>query len=86
MVQLDGARTTGEERILIIGATNRPQELDEAVKRRFQKRLYIPLPNSDSRRDLIKTIIERDTAKGNKFDLPTEVQKIICCCLSILET
>lgn len=29
MIQLEGARSTSEERILIIGATNRPQELDE---------------------------------------------------------
>lgn len=29
-----------------IGATNRPQELDEAARRRLTKRLYIPLPSS----------------------------------------
>ena len=29
LVQLDGASTVGEERILIVGATNRPQDLDE---------------------------------------------------------
>nr|CAI5828105.1 unnamed protein product [Callosobruchus analis] len=44
LVQLDGAMTDNEERILVIGATNRPQELDEAARRRFVKRLYIPLP------------------------------------------
>ncbi|CAG9829809.1 unnamed protein product [Diabrotica balteata] len=44
LVQLDGATTDNEERILVIGATNRPQELDEAARRRFVKRLYIPLP------------------------------------------
>ena len=78
LVQLDGAKTTGEERILVIGSTNKPHELDEAVRRRLQKRLYIPLPNSDSRRELIKTIIERETAKGNKFDLSTEeLEKIV---------
>lgn len=43
-MQLDGATTENEERILVIGATNRPQELDEAARRRFVKRLYIPLP------------------------------------------
>ena len=70
---LDGARTTGEERILIIGATNRPQELDEAVRRRFTKRLYIPLPNGLARKELVKTIIETDTSKGNKYDISEEV-------------
>lgn len=52
LVQLDGANTFGNEndRILIIGATNRPDDLDEAVRRRLSKRLYIPLPNSDGRR------------------------------------
>lgn len=44
LVQLDGATTDNDERLLVIGATNRPQELDEAARRRFVKRLYIPLP------------------------------------------
>lgn len=44
LVQLDGATTDADERLLVIGATNRPQELDEAARRRFTKRLYIPLP------------------------------------------
>ena len=34
LVQLDGATTEGDERILVVGATNRPQELDEAARRR----------------------------------------------------
>lgn len=32
--------------VIKIGATNRPQELDEAARRRLTKRLYIPLPSS----------------------------------------
>lgn len=44
LVQLDGATTDNDEKLLVIGATNRPQELDEAARRRFVKRLYIPLP------------------------------------------
>lgn len=47
LVQLDGATTDNDERILVIGATNRPQELDEAARRRFVKRLYIPLPDAE---------------------------------------
>uniref|UniRef100_A0A1B6C0I8 AAA+ ATPase domain-containing protein n=1 Tax=Clastoptera arizonana TaxID=38151 RepID=A0A1B6C0I8_9HEMI len=45
LVHLDGTGTKEDERILLIGATNRPQDLDEAVRRRFVKRLYIPLPD-----------------------------------------
>lgn len=45
LIQLEGAHTTNEEdRILLVGATNRPEELDDAARRRFTKRLYIPLP------------------------------------------
>ncbi|XP_072379253.1 fidgetin-like protein 1 isoform X1 [Diabrotica undecimpunctata] len=57
LVQLDGATTDNEERILVIGATNRPQELDEAARRRFVKRLYIPLPNYEARLQLVQQLI-----------------------------
>ena len=35
--------------MLLVGATNRPQELDEAARRRLVKRLYIPLPDLAAR-------------------------------------
>ncbi|ETO26325.1 hypothetical protein RFI_10810, partial [Reticulomyxa filosa] len=43
LVQMDGAQTQKESRILVIGATNRPQELDEAARRRLVRKLYVPL-------------------------------------------
>lgn len=57
LVQLDGATTTGDERLLIVGATNRPQELDEAARRRLVKRLYIPLPEPHARRQIVQTLL-----------------------------
>ena len=41
--RLINARSTGTseaDRVLVVGATNRPQELDEAARRRLVKRLY----------------------------------------------
>ncbi|KAJ3175933.1 hypothetical protein HDU87_005597 [Geranomyces variabilis] len=53
LVQFDGCGTDSQDRILLVGATNRPQELDEAIRRRFRKRLYIPLPDSEARAQMI---------------------------------
>lgn len=35
MIQLEGASRNGNDRVIFIGATNRPQELDDAIRRRF---------------------------------------------------
>ncbi|CAL7952122.1 unnamed protein product [Xylocopa violacea] len=57
LVQLDGAATADEDRILIVGATNRPQELDEAARRRLVKRLYVPLPELQARKQIINNLL-----------------------------
>lgn len=59
LVQFDGVSTGAEDRILIVGATNRPQELDEAARRRFTKRLYIPLPEESARKQIIETLMKK---------------------------
>lgn len=64
-VQMDGASTSADERILLIGATNRPQELDDAARRRFVKRLYIPLPEKEGRRQIIENLMAK---QGSELD------------------
>lgn len=58
---MDGAGTSREDRILVVGATNRPQELDEAARRRLVKRLYIPLPDTEARCSLIRTLMVKQS-------------------------
>ncbi|XP_065355866.1 fidgetin-like protein 1 [Calliphora vicina] len=58
LVRLDGAATSDDDRVLIVGATNRPQELDEAVRRRFVKRLYVPLPEIDARAEILTNLLK----------------------------
>ena len=60
LVQLDGAGCDGDEKILVLGATNRPQELDEAARRRFMKRLYIPLPDKIARKALFRRLLNQN--------------------------
>ena len=56
LVQLDGL-TEGNEgsstQILLVGATNLPSELDDAVLRRLTKRIYVPLPDDNARSALL---------------------------------
>ncbi|RWS05186.1 fidgetin-like protein 1 [Dinothrombium tinctorium] len=60
LAQFDGITADTSDRILIIGATNRPQELDEAMRRRFDKKLYIPLPNKTARKMIITKLIKNE--------------------------
>ncbi|VEL33661.1 unnamed protein product [Protopolystoma xenopodis] len=61
LVQLDGVGTGSSERLLLVGATNRPQELDEAARRRFVKRLYIPLPCRLARRQIVVRLLSQQS-------------------------
>lgn len=40
--------------VLVLGATNVPWELDPAIRRRFEKRIYIPLPDLVARSTMFK--------------------------------
>lgn len=58
LVQFDGVGTADDDRILLIGATNRPQEIDEAARRRLVKRIYVPLPENEARVAMINNLIK----------------------------
>ena len=61
LVQLDGAGNSNRGQVLVIGATNRPQELDDAARRRFVKRLYVPLPTQTDRETLLRTLLGKNS-------------------------
>eukprot|EP00004_Rigifila_ramosa_P000519 TRINITY_DN1053_c0_g1_i1.p1 TRINITY_DN1053_c0_g1~~TRINITY_DN1053_c0_g1_i1.p1 ORF type:complete len:438 (+),score=125.84 TRINITY_DN1053_c0_g1_i1:77-1315(+) len=48
LVQMNGVGIS-DEGVLVLGATNIPWALDPAIRRRFEKRIYIPLPEAPSR-------------------------------------
>ncbi|KAL2022056.1 hypothetical protein VTK56DRAFT_6100 [Thermocarpiscus australiensis] len=53
LVQMDGVGKDNSG-ILLLAATNLPWSLDPAVRRRFQKRIHIPLPDVGARKQLFK--------------------------------
>lgn len=69
MVHLDGANTKENDRVLFIGATNRPQDLDEAARRRFVKRLYVPLPDTSARKQLLNILLKNEKSNLNDNEI-----------------
>ncbi|KAF8390623.1 hypothetical protein HHK36_025150 [Tetracentron sinense] len=60
MVNWDGLRTKDKERVLVLAATNRPFDLDEAVIRRLPRRLMVNLPDSPNRAKILKVILAKE--------------------------
>lgn len=48
LVQMDGISSSDDQGkvVMVLAATNFPWDIDEALRRRLEKRIYIPLPNS----------------------------------------
>ncbi|KAH3765891.1 neuronal spastin [Pelomyxa schiedti] len=58
LVQFDGVTSGSEEQLLIMGATNRPQDLDEAARRRLVKRIYVGLPDANTRMNIMAKLLQ----------------------------
>lgn len=67
--EMDGLQDKNERlHVYVIAATNKPWALDEPFIRRFQKRIYVPLPDLEARRQLLQMLISR-LPSGAKVDL-----------------
>lgn len=53
LVQMQGVGSDNKN-VLVLGATNLPWEIDPAVRRRFERRIYISLPDEHSRKEIIR--------------------------------
>lgn len=58
--------------VMVLAATNRPWDLDEAIRRRLEKRIYIPLPSDLGRERLLKINL-----KGLKLEEDIDFNEIV---------
>ncbi|XP_063285550.1 katanin p60 ATPase-containing subunit A-like 1 [Pelobates fuscus] len=80
LVQMDGVGGTLEnddptKMVMVLAATNFPWDIDEALKRRLEKRIYIPLPTASGRAELLKINL-RELEIDPDVNLETIAEKI----------
>jgi spastin len=59
LIQFDGLGSNNNAKLLVIAATNRPMDLDEALLRRLPKRVYCGPLDQNGRFDFIKKVINK---------------------------
>ncbi|KAJ1667977.1 mitochondrial dynamin GTPase Msp1 [Coemansia sp. RSA 1813] len=69
MTLWDGLTSAEGLRVVVLGATNRPNDIDAAILRRMPKRLYIKPPGADQRRQILQIMLESvDLEQGFAFE------------------
>ena len=59
LTQMDGIGSNNRAGgVVVLGASNTPWELDAALRRRFQKRIYTPLPDVTAREQILRLSME----------------------------
>jgi len=71
--EMDGLDSKMDPRqlVFVVAATNKPWRLDEAFIRRFQKRIYVPLPSKEARLAILKMY-----SKSLKLDPSVDLEKL----------
>lgn len=68
LAELDGVTSKADDRyVLTIAATNLPWLLDQAILSRFEKKIYVPLPDQKAREAILRIQIE---GAGHKTKVP----------------
>lgn len=68
LAELDGMATIEDDSfVLTIGATNVPWLLDIAILSRFERRIYVPLPDSEARKAILEIHLTR---RGHSSAVP----------------
>jgi len=58
LTELQGLASDHEDRVTVIGATNLPWEIDFALRSRFEKRIHVPLPDTEARAAILEIHME----------------------------
>ena len=67
MTMWDGFQTNENAMVMVLAATNRPWDVDEAILRRLPRSFEIGLPNIEQRVDILKVILKDEILEDGFF-------------------
>jgi SpoVK/Ycf46/Vps4 family AAA+-type ATPase len=65
MALWDGFSTDQDARVMVLAATNRPWELDEAILRRLPRAFEVGMPDKQQRASILKVILKGEDVAEN---------------------
>ena len=69
VMQLWDDLTRAGAKVMVLGSSNRPQDLDAAIQRRFERSFLLGLPDDAAREDIFRrTLREYELAASPPFD------------------
>ncbi|XP_062502210.1 spastin-like [Corticium candelabrum] len=71
LLSFDGIHSSAEDRIVVMAATNRPQDLDDAALRRFVKRVYVSLPGHETRELMLSKLLKGQSSSMTAREIST---------------
>eukprot|EP00761_Pharyngomonas_kirbyi_P013801 gb/GECH01013830.1/.p1 GENE.gb/GECH01013830.1/~~gb/GECH01013830.1/.p1 ORF type:complete len:1210 (+),score=345.92 gb/GECH01013830.1/:1-3630(+) len=74
MSSWDGLKSKETEQVIVMGASNRPFDLDDAVLRRMPRRLLVDLPDAENRVKILRVILKHEDLEDN-FDFERLAQE-----------
>ncbi|KFK26979.1 hypothetical protein AALP_AA8G318300 [Arabis alpina] len=75
MALWDGFSTDQNARVMVLAATNRPSELDEAILRRFPQSFEIGMPDRKERAQILKVVL-----KGERVEPDIDYDRVARLC------
>ena len=72
----DGIATSGNSRLMVLGATNKPHMIDPAILRRMPRAFQVPLPNEEGRLAILKLLFEGENVDSTLFDFLPHMARV----------
>lgn len=63
-----GSMQQEEPQVFVLAASNLPWDLDQALLRRLQKRILVPLPDAEARRSMLRSLLADRLEPGVDLD------------------